>query len=158
MASRWYVLACKHRKERLVWQRLHDQGYDAFWPWLNAHKNQRGDDVLEPYFPGYIFVRLDLGKDGLSNFQWMPYTGGLVFIGEKPACVPDPIIEAIDTRLNRFNENMDFADNNLESEDIRQDLMLSPECRGTIFDNTLSSPERVNELLRLLGGLYPSPE
>ena len=50
---------------------------------------------IRPYFPNYIFVRLDLEQVESSFLHWMPGSAGLVCFGAEPASVPDSLIAAI---------------------------------------------------------------
>lgn len=99
----WYALRSKPRKEDVLWRQLISQGFEAFHPRLRVQPVNPRSRKLRPYFPGYLFVRADLDQVGLSVFQWMPHTLGLVSFGGEPAIVPENLIQAIDRRVQEIN-------------------------------------------------------
>jgi transcriptional antiterminator RfaH len=54
---------------------------------------------VQPYFPGYLFVHVDLELTGKSILEWIPGGIGLVSFGEEPAFLPDSLIQAVKQRL-----------------------------------------------------------
>ncbi len=104
MDSHWYALRCKPRKEEVVWKQVSDQGFEVFYPRLRVNPVNPRARKIKPYFPGYLFVRLDLAVLGTSAFQWMPHTIGLVSFGGEPAAVPDNLIFAVRKRVEEIAE------------------------------------------------------
>ena len=102
MAEHWYALRSKPRKEEVVWRQVRTQGYEIFYPRLKVNPVNPRARKLRPYFPGYMFVSVDLGEAGLSTFQWMPHAMGIVCFGEEPAIVPEHLIHAIRKRVDEI--------------------------------------------------------
>ncbi|HSF81026.1 MAG TPA: transcription termination/antitermination NusG family protein [Anaerolineales bacterium] len=157
MAKYWYVLNCKSNKGHIVQQQLQSQGFEVFYPLADSHQGKTGRLQLKPYFPGYLFVRVDLQVFSLSTFQWMPNTEGLVCFGSKPAYVPDTLIQAISRHVREISGN---GENPTE----QPAYLVHPvkwevpeDGSGTIFNPSLSSDERVKELLRVLEGMSIPP-
>jgi transcription antitermination factor NusG len=96
LSSKWYALGCKAHKERFLWKQLQAEGYELFFPRISSKGANRR---YKPFFPRYLFIRLDLELVGHSKFNNMPYTNGLVSIEGKPFHIPDAIIEAIRKRI-----------------------------------------------------------
>ena len=157
MAKRWYVLACKSHKEHVVQQQLQSLGYEVFYPITYSRNGKTGRLQLKAYFPGYLFVRVDLQEISLSTFQWMPNTEGLVCFGLKPSYVPDPLVGAISKHVLVLSS--DGREKTITQAGIREsdEQATSVDRSGTIFDPKLSSTERVQELLRILEGMTVSP-
>lgn len=93
----WYLVHTKPRKESLAEENLQRQGFEVYLPFITQQRRRRGRwiDVVEPLFPRYLFVHLELGLD---NFAVIPYTKGvssLVRFTDKPAVVPAEIIAAL---------------------------------------------------------------
>ena len=101
--SKWYALRCKPRKEDAVWRQVINQNYETYYPRLRVNPVNPRSRKIKPYFPGYLFVRADLDEVGLSAFQWMPHTLGLVSFGGEPAVVPDHLIDAVRQRVDEIN-------------------------------------------------------
>lgn len=150
MTERWYVLSCAPRKERLIYHQLRDRGFDVYYPYLVARTPNPDTLKIEPYFPGYVFIRVDLDSVAPTTFQWMPLAGGLVCVADVPAFVPDRIIHAIHRRLWKVNSRILGTPGLLDEMD--QDDIHSSES-SHLFDQQLSGSDRVNALLQMLQSL-----
>ena len=93
----WYVVATKPRQEAVAHEHLSSQGYKAFLPQLRLKKRRRGkwQEVTEPTFPGYVFVALELGVDDMGPIRSTQGCRELVRFGQKPAVVPNNVIQAL---------------------------------------------------------------
>lgn len=149
MAKLWYVINCKTNKGHIVQQQLQAQGYEVFYPLANSRPDPAGRSQLKPYFPDYLFVRVDLQVISVSTFQWLPNTEGMVCFGAKPAYVPDTLIQAISRHVREISGDGDRpALPRPKSE--QENPMAGSEA---IFNPSLSGDERAQELLRLLEGM-----
>lgn len=151
MSSYWYVLRSKPRKEDVVWRQVLASGFETFYPRLRVHPVNPRARKLRPYFPGYLFVRADLEKVGMSVFKWMPHTFGLVSFGGEPAIVPENLVHAIRKRVDEINAAGGEVFDGLESGDVV--WIVDGPFKGyeAIFDARLPGSERVRVLLELLG-------
>ncbi len=132
-------------------RQLQSQGYEIFYPRYFTANGSTGRLQIRSYFPGYMFIRLDLNSINQSTFQWMPNSEGLVNFESHPAYVPDNLIEAIKRHVDKLN-SMRLVDL-VKSTDIGEGSVQGNSSGGTyeaIFDASLSSDERVEELLRML--------
>lgn len=150
MAVHWYALRTKPQKERIVWQQVLAHGFEAFYPRIRVQPVNPRSRKIRPYFPGYLFVRVDVEQVGLSTFQWMPFTVGMVCFGGIPALVPDEIIAGIRRRLKDVEEAGSELLYRLKAGDrvrIRDGPFAGYQA---IFDTRLSGQDRVRVLLELL--------
>lgn len=154
MAKRWYVLTCKMNKERIVEQQLRSQGYEVFCPIARDSSTKSGRLNQKPYFPGYIFVQVDLDEISVSIFQWMPNTEGLVSFGLKPASVPDTLLRAISRHAL---EIIDGGKERVGSDSSVTNSNEPIDGSREIFDPYLTSDQRVQVLLRVLEGMSIPP-
>jgi len=150
MPNTWYALRSKPRKEDIVWNQLQLQGFNTYYPRLRVRReNPRARNVV-PYFPGYLFINVDLDQIGLSTLQWMPHTLGLVSFGDEPAIVPDSLIYSIRKRVDEIN----LAGGELFDGLTQGDIVIISDgpFQGyeAIFDARLPGSERVRVLLELL--------
>ena len=148
MSGRWYVLCTKLNKEEILLRQLQSQGYDIFYPRYFTANGSTGRLQIRAYFPGYLFIRLDLNDVNSAAFQWMPNSEGLVRFENRPAYVPDNLIEAIKRHVDKLN-SMRLVDlvNKVDSSEGALRLSSSEDSFDVIFDTKLSSDERVKELL-----------
>lgn len=151
MEKGWYALRCKPRKEDAVWQQLRSKGFETFYPRLKVTPVNPRAKKLKPYFPGYMFVQIDLEKIGNSVFQWMPHTLGLVSFGGEPAAVPDNLIHAIRLRVDEINQAGGEVFDGLKSGEVVQISNGPFAGYEAIFDARLPGSVRVRVLLQLLG-------
>ncbi len=150
MSLLWYALRSKPRKEEVVWRQARDQGYEVFYPRLRVHTVNPRARKIRPYFPGYLFVRVDIESSGLSVFQWMPHATGLVTFGGEPAAVPENLIVAIRKRLEEINAAGGEVFDGLKPGDVVTINYGPFEGYEAIFDARLPGSERVRVLLQLL--------
>ena len=150
MASMWYALRSKPRKEDVVWRQVRNLGYDTFYPRLRVNPVNPRSRKLVPYFPGYLFVLVDLESAGTSVFQWMPHTIGLVAFGGEPAHVPENLIHELRKRVEEISRAGGELFDGLKSGDTVR--ISSGPFAGyeAIFDARLTGDERVRVLLEFL--------
>lgn len=99
MSAHWYAIRSKPRKEEILWRQLVSKGVEVFYPRMRVNPVNPRARKVRPYFPGYMFVYIDLEETGLSVFQWMPHAIGLVQLGDDPAHVPENLINEIRKRV-----------------------------------------------------------
>ena len=136
--------------EDMVWQQLVAKELETFYPRLRVHPVNPRSKKIKPYFPGYLFVKVDLEETGISFLKWMPHTLGLVSFGGEPAQVPDNLIFALKKRVQEINEAGGEVFDGLQSGDTV--YIHSGPFKGyeAIFDSRVPGKERVRVLLQLL--------
>lgn len=150
MPEYWYALRSKPRKEEVVYRQILNQNIEVYYPRIRVHPINPRARKIQPYFPSYMFVHVDLDVVGLSYFQWMPHTMGLVCFGDEAAIVPDHLIGELKKRVREIAEaGGEFFDGLKRGETvyIRQGPFAGYEA---IFDTRLPGSERVRVLLKLL--------
>ena len=100
MMKRWYVVNTKPRNEDRAAMNLLNGGIEVLAPKLKFRKYKEGKFVLvvEPMFPGYIFVRFH----PIDEFRMVKYARGvktIVHFGGQIVPLQDEMIEFIRTRL-----------------------------------------------------------
>jgi transcriptional antiterminator RfaH len=150
MAVHWYVLHSKPRKEELLREQLDNRKIETFFPRIRVQVVNPRARKIRPYFPGYVFVYLDLEQTSMSTLQWIPGATGLVSFGGEPAHVPDGLIQAIRRRVDEINAaGGELFDALKPGEPV---VIDSGPFAGyeAIFDTRLPGTERVRVLLKLL--------
>ena len=150
MPISWYALRSKPRKEEVLWQQLLAREYEVFFPRLRVHPVNPRSRKLRPYFPGYMFVQVDLEETGLSTFKWMPHAIGLVSFDNEPATVPDNLIYEVRKRVDEIAAaGGEFYDGLKQGDPVR--ISSGPfEGYEAIFDTRLPGSERVRVLIQML--------
>jgi transcription antitermination factor NusG len=143
LAAKWIAISSKPHKEEALYRKLQADGYEIFFP--RYPQDIGGTHVIKPYFPGYLFVKVDLDLVGISTFQWMPFAIGPVDYCGKPAYIPDRLIIAIQKKVNRLSQaaNSSTGGLNLDKADDIQEYKA-------ILDVRLSTEERIGALLQVI--------
>ena len=150
MSQYWYAIRSKPNKESFLWDQLNLQGIENYYPRLRVKPVNPRSRTIRPYFPGYLFVRVDLEQINLSALQWLPGAAGLVSFGGEPASVPDILINTIRNRVDEINA---AGGELLEGLKKGQIVIIQPgpfDGYKAIFDTRLSGNEPVRVLLDLL--------
>ena len=93
----WYVVATRPRQESIARDHLTRQGYRVLLPEISLKKRRqnRWVPLVEPLFPGYLYVQLAFGQDDAAPIR---STGGcryLVYFGEHHPTVPAMVLQAL---------------------------------------------------------------
>jgi len=154
MAEHWYALRSKPQKEDVVWRQVSDRGFEVFYPRMRVNPINPRSRRFKPYFPGYLFVKVDIETVGLSALQWLPYSSGLVSFGGEPSTVPDNLIHAIIRRVAEISEAGGEVFDDLHKGDVVRIGYGPFEGYEAIFDARLPGTERVRVLLQFLSDRY----
>ena len=146
----WYVMHSKPQKEQWLYKQLNALAIEVYYPCLYSKKEKIRSHKAKPYFPGYLFVNVDLEMIGRSVLKWIPGSLGLVAFGDEPACVPDGLLQRIRHRVDEINS---AGAKMLESLKPGDGVMIhSGPFAGydAIFCTRLHDSERVQVLLKVL--------
>jgi len=149
--EQWYAVHTKARDESLAEEHLGRQGFATFLPRIKASRRRRGRwrEVIEPLFPGYLFIRLDLHTQDSSPIRSTRGVLGLVRFGDEPAQVPADLIAGLmaasATTAGIVREEHLFKPGD------RVEIVLGPFAGLPASILAESGEERVQLLLELLG-------
>ena len=147
----WYVIYTKPHREPLVNRQLEDRDIVTYFPHLQVDRGHSRGVRVEPFFPHYLFFQADLASAQADGLQWLPGIRSIVTLSERPATVPDAVIQALRQYLEPYSGTV-----------IRkQDLLFKPgqmvavtsgpfEGFEGIFQKGLSGQDRVQVLLKML--------
>lgn len=93
----------KPRKENFLFEQLRYKEIEVFNPLFILPSVNHRQVTCKPYFPGYLFVHVDIELIGLSNLKWFPGAVGVVCFGGEPAYLPDGIIVMLQKKMNHQN-------------------------------------------------------
>jgi transcriptional antiterminator RfaH len=94
---RWYLVRALTGRENLAVEQLERQGFVTFLPKQpkTIRHARRLTVRLAAYFPGYLFVQLDLARQRWRSINGTLGVAHLVGPGDKPAPVPKGVVEAL---------------------------------------------------------------
>ena len=152
MSLSWYVLHSKPNKEDFLFSQLQHRDIEVYYPRLRVEPVNPRSRKVRPFFPGYIFVRVDLEKTPLSTLAYVPGINRIVSFDHKPAIVPEEIVQTIKSNVERINENPDLQYNQLQHGDPVTIQGGPFQGYEAIFDTRLKGSERIRLLVELLRG------
>ncbi len=93
----WYLGATKPRQEERAYEHLNNQSIHALLPSIEIEKSLKGrlSRVIEPMFPGYIFIQLDDAHEGWSKVRSTRGMRHFVQFNGYPARVNQQIIDSL---------------------------------------------------------------
>ncbi len=150
MSKLWYALHVKPHKEEAVHDFLVARGMADFYPFLQVQPVNPRARKRRPYFPGYLFVQLDLDELGPNALRWTEGTYGLVSFGNEPASVPESLIHEVQRRIEESNAAGGIQAPSFEQGDRVRIIEGAFEGYEAIFDMDLSGKDRVQVLLSYL--------
>jgi transcription antitermination factor NusG len=152
MALAWYVLRSKPNKEDFFWGQLLAHQIEVYYPRIRVKTVNPRARKVKSYFPGYLFVHVDLQSMPVNFLNWLPGSQGLVAFDVQPACVPDVLIAAIRQRVDQINSAGSAELPTWQPGEVVaiQDGPFAG--HEAIFDTCLSGNQRVRVLLKLLRG------
>jgi len=149
---RWYVMHSKPQKEALLRERLRIQRIEVYLPSIRIKPVNPRARKEQPFFPGYLFVHVDLEKIPISELQRIPGSTGMVCYGGEPAYVGDALIQTIQKQVEEITDSADRYVDRFRSGDL---VVIKDGPFATykaMFDCRLSGSDRVRVLLELLQG------
>jgi transcription antitermination factor NusG len=146
----WYTMRSKPNRELALSHELSARQVEVFYPQLRVHPVNPRSRTVRPYFPGYLFVHVDLGQIGFSELHWLPFSLGLLTFGGEPPEVPDGLVNGIQKHVDEINAAGGEVLHGLRQGEAV--LILEGPFAGheAIFDASLPGSERVRVLLKLL--------
>jgi transcription antitermination factor NusG len=152
MSARWYVLHSKPNKEELLWEQLTLRNIEVFYPRLRVYPVNPRARQVRPYFPGYVFIHVDMEEVGLSTLQRMPGATGVVSFDNQPSQVPDALIPTLKKQVDEINKRGKEVLPDIQPGEL-VDIQSGPFAGyEAIFDVRLPGRERVRVLLKMLHG------
>ena len=152
MSLSWYVLHSKPNKEDFLYSQLQHRDIEVYYPRLRVDPVNPRSRKVRPFFPGYIFVKVDLENTPLSSLAYVPGANRVVSFDHEPAIVPEEVVHAIQQNVERINENPDMQYNQLSHGDPVTIQGGPLEGYEAIFDTRIKGSERVRLLVKLLHG------
>lgn len=97
---RWYAVQTKPRQEDVARANLERQGYRVYLPRIQLKKRRgnRWQSVIEPLFPGYLFLKVDLNTDNIAPVRSTMGVRAMVRFGFECIAVPDAVIDYLQRR------------------------------------------------------------
>jgi transcriptional antiterminator RfaH len=147
----WYTLHTKPNAEYQVATALAQREIEIYLPELPPSKSEKGRRHRRPFFPCYLFARMDFKRIGFSTIQWTPGLRRVVAFGDEPAAVPDELIALIQQKLSEWEARGGIPAHNFQPGDPVRIKQGPFQDMVAIFDGPATPSQRVQVLLEILG-------
>jgi transcriptional antiterminator RfaH len=151
--QRWYLVHTLPRREQQAELHLRAQGFGTHLPQIRKtvrHARQLRT-VRAPFFPRYLFVILDLGRDPWLSVRSTIGVSHLVSCNGRPAPVPAGVVESL---IEHNGDNLSILGSDLvKGQPVR--ILCGPfaDFVGTL--DRLDENGRVRVLLKMMGTAVP---
>jgi len=142
----WYVMHSKPQKEQFLFNQLRSHRIETYLPMLHTHTTGKA----RPFFPGYLFICVDVAITGISELLWIPGSKGVVCYGGTPANVPEQFIEQLKHKMETIESEPALRKMPYKHGDMVR-LCSGPfEGYQAVFNQYLPEQDRVRLLLKTL--------
>ena len=148
--EQWHVLYTKPHAEYQVATTLQERGIQIYLPEIHSPKVRQGRK-REPFFPCYLFTRLDFKVAGLSGVQWTPGLRRIVTFDNQPVPVPDEVINLIVCKLGEIEAAGGWPIHSFKPGDTVRITDGPLQGLLAIFEGPTTPGQRVRVLLTILG-------
>lgn len=152
--ARWYAVHTQPHRELRAKDQLENQGYEVFLPRrLKTVRHARKlTNVAAPFFPRYLFIRLNLARHRWRSVNGTFGVNSLVMQGELPHPVPRGVVEAMVASVDAKGF-LCLQENLQPGTQVRLAAGPFAEQLGTL--DRLDDSGRVRVLLEIMGGTVP---
>jgi transcription antitermination factor NusG len=148
--ERWFVARVLTHQENRAQLNLHRLGFRSFLPRLRRtiRHARKLRDTLNPLFPGYIFIVIDLSKQRWRSINGTFGVASLIMGAEQPMPVPPGVVEALVASCE--NRGVVRLDDSLEiGQKVR--ILSGPFAETICRLADLDDRGRVRVLLEIMG-------
>lgn len=147
--ARWYAVAAKPGQELCAARHLERQGLKTFTPSIvkTVRHARRRTERRVALFPGYLFVRFDIGQCAWRSINGTLGVRSLVMAGDHPLAVPRGLVES----FIELSDKAGLMRTEFE-EGQRVEVLSGPFASWVGTVERLDDRGRVFVLLRLMNG------
>ena len=150
MSREWFAVRTRPRCESSVAGQLAREGLETFSP-LVIIRSEKKQEIPEPLFPGYLFLRMDLETFRTELLGARSGIFGWVRFGDSIPSVPDEVISRLMQRVRDINGSGGLW-TRFGIGDIVRVMAGKLDCLGVVTREPASPRERVKVLLDFMGG------
>jgi len=147
--KKWYAVYTKPHNEYRVARKLESKNIETYVPEIKSS----GSRQKMPFFPNYLFVRIDLEVDHPKNWIWTPGLRYLVKLGGQPFAIADEIIQHIQKRIKTFEANLIKGSQFKPGDNVRIKKVPFQEMEA-VFDKSITPNQRAQVLIKIFGNIH----
>lgn len=148
--EQWYTLHTKPNAEYQVVSALEQRGVHTYLPEIEVPKSRK-KRKKKPFFPCYLFSKIDFETVGISRVRWTPGLRRIVSFDDQPVPTPDEVIELIQSKLGQIEAAGGWPQHPFKPGDTVRITDGPFQEMLAIFEGPTTPSERVHVLLNFLG-------
>jgi len=148
--KQWYTLYTKPQTEYQVAAFLQHRGLEVFLPEIEVD----GKQGTKPFFPRYLFLKIDFDLTDLAEIQWTPGLVCILAFDDHPQPIRDEVIILIRNKLADLPAEGDRISHDFEPGDTVRITTGPFADMLAIFEGPTTPSQRVQILLKVLGGSH----
>lgn len=155
-SERWYLVNTQTGRESLASEHLKRQGYRPFVPtsWRTIRHARQIRTTRAAFFPGYLFVPLDLSLDRWRAIDGTVGVLRIVKAGAFPLAAPSGLVEAL-LAATGADGALDLAGPALKAGDEVR-IIRGPFADQLAIVESMNGPDRVRVLLSIMNQAVPA--
>lgn len=100
--EQWHLVYTKRHQETPVNRLLQKKGWETFLPGMEIERGYGRGRRLDPFFPQYIFIYVDLASTQAQELRFMTGVSKIVEFGGAPLIVPASVVDEIRSRHDEY--------------------------------------------------------
>lgn len=148
--KQWYVLHSRPNAEYQLTTALWERGIQTYLPEIEVRKT-KGGRKRKPFFPCYLFAKINFEEISFSQIQWTPGLRRIVAFDGQPVPLDDEVIALIQRKLEEGNLTDGQVPHPFQSGDTVRITEGPLQGLQAIFEGPTTAAERVQVLLTFLG-------
>lgn len=151
-AARWYAVHCQAHREGAAAIHLENQHIKVFLPRRETTRRhaRKIERVRRPFFPGYLFIQLDVTRDRWRCVNSTFGVARIVMHKDQPAPAPHGVVEALMDACD-VEGNLSWKTELRPGQKVRVVDGPLMELVGQL--DQLTDSDRVRVLLNIMGGV-----
>lgn len=148
--EQWYTLYTKPNAEYQVEASLQKRGIQTYLPEVESPttSHERG---WKPFFPCYLFIKVDFETVGISHVQWTPGLRRVIAFDDCPVPLSDEVVELMRRKVDGIKATGSGLGNTFQPGETVRITQGPLQGMPAIFDGPSTPAERVRVLLAFLG-------
>lgn len=156
-AQRWYLVQTHTGKERLARQHLNRQDFECFLPetWRAIRHARQIRNERCAYFPGYLFVSLDLDRQRWRSIDGTIGVIQIIKASARPLAAPRGLVEALQGLVDSDDGTLRRIETASLKAGDRVRLIRGPFAEQLAQVDAAHGNDRVRILLSMMGQAVP---
>jgi transcriptional antiterminator RfaH len=148
--EQWYALHTEPNAEYHVVEVLHQREIETYLPEVVQTNSKKGKRK-QPFFPCYLFAKIDFKQVGFASVRWTPGLRRVVAFSDQPVPLPEELIDLIRQKITELETANGTPQPGFKPGELVQIKEGPFQDMLAIFAGPTTPAQRVQVLLEILG-------